>query len=437
MSQFLRAVDVLCLTLLLGLSSVASTTCESDVAGCRDEFSLIQTATSDIAALSMYTNARANIGELKRKIHTAKGQGDLLQVGDNMLRMMNATDHLSDHNQTLLGEVKSLINDTLFGNMDTEHQSNNDQLAAAAQAMQECNDDVAEKEDTGAVATRRNSTSVAREGHIQCREQELVHYTQRVANTTALFDHITAITPVPVENWQPVWKTTRDLDAIGNYFEKNQDFVDWFADASTSFTSVEDDSDSANSTHSAKQVNCDEKQTVFEEEYILYSQLVNMTCVAHGRCYTEAKNDYDVFLAEFKVVEVHHQQSYEAGSIIISKIECLLAEGMHADCSEPFIDESRYNLTEPVLPSPTECNSGAIHEACSSDFLSAEYAPPALDSNTPPAVCMTCHDSVFYMFPTVLGVCGFFNENPAGCNEPFLSAGKEACCACGGGNPVR
>jgi len=370
------------LSLCFGLASIASSSCDSDVDGCRDVTTLLQVgASAHAVGQEEQTSAKALLLELGGNLGIAKGQGDLLRFGEQLVRMANATAHLNESEESVLQEVIELINETLIPNLDSEHEANQELLDSKSNAIGACNTVLATSNSSGGlVGGKRVSTSSARTAHVDCRTQEFVLYNAKVSATNALYEHIGGITPVFEDEtvFDAAWKTNNDLVAIANYFSSDgaQKWVNWFTVAKDDFVAKRDSSAQANTTHSAKRVVCNGHQTTFEDGYRLFKNAFEDACDTHERCYTKEKGEYDTLLARLMTVEDNHHAVYEAAIIIISKIQCLVVEGTHSYCSEPQVQENRYALTVPSVPARTDCDMTEVeHAVCAdgSSFETKEY----------------------------------------------------------------
>jgi len=394
--MFHHGVTFLFLSLWVGLASIASSSCDSDIGGCQDETTLLQVGASAHAfGQEGRTSAQALLLELGGNLGTAKGQGDLLQFGEQLVRMTNATKNLNESEESVLEQVINLINDTLIPNIDADHAANNQLLVDDAAAIIQCNSVLGTSNSSGGdVGIHRGSTTTARAGHLSCRAGELVDYNAKVSATTALFAHIALITPVHQAEtvFNAEWKSNNNVDAIAAYFGSQgaQLYVNWFNGAKTAFEAEQLTSQTANTTLSEKTVVCNTAQKSFETAYALFKEAFDSACTLHNTCYTDGKTHYDTLLARLKAVEANHHAAYEAAIIIMSKIQCLLAQGTHSDCSDPTIEQNRYVLTKPSVPIETNCDKAEVeHAVCDVDGLGAfesnEYA--SLHDNTPALPC--------------------------------------------------
>lgn len=377
------------------------------------------------------------VGDFSSKIGTNAGQGELLQFGTELVRMMNASDHLSEDNVSVLVQVVDLINNIFISNLDTECESNNQQLAISATALQTCNDDMTDP------GQNREQTTSARDDHLACRGYELGNYTQRQAKTEALYSHIMAIVPKHPPAWQTAWKTNLDFVSISDYFKEAGVYVDWFGAAKTDFLSAKSASSAANSTHTTTKNRCDVEQGSFEQHYFLFSQAFATHCGDHSHCWHEKSEDYDMLLERLQLIADHHHVAYEAAIVIVAKIECLTGSGMYSNCSDPFVDPNRYLVVEPTLPVKNGCDQSEVeHTLCSAEFLDAEYGSLD-DDKTPPATCLSqCHDTAFppNHFGLTMESCHHYSSFPDDCESldeynatEITALNRAACCECGGG----
>jgi len=359
--------------------------------GCGDDTSLLQVVSG---------KAQGTLGQLTdgAGMGSEDGRNAMLQYGDQMLHLMttkygNASSNIEESDKELLRDIIGIINGAMYASLQSDHEEDQNETNNAHQAVVDCNDNLGIKQ-AGNISTMRSSTDDAREAHKVCRggaqgggllqivkstssEQrslQLSHGSQDEACQLAhdkwvvLNSTIHGLTEPPAV---PAFPNPRTLEAVTGFFEENA-YVTWFQDSNVTFSQAKEEHDAAKEECDSYKEQCDVLQHEFELEYDLFRQYLIGACDTYDDCFLSKSDEYADEKRRVTVSMDNRKSAFEAGEIIIYKIECLL--GLHR-CEGDPIDSSHYNLTFTDLPSKQTCDPSEVHhQHCSDEFIAAEYA---------------------------------------------------------------
>jgi len=393
-SSYFHIVGVLFLPLWVGLGNAASTPCETSN-GCGDDTSLLQIG---------FGEEQGKFGQLAdgTGMGVEEGRSSMLQYGDRMLRLMtkkygNASSNINGSDKELLRAIIGLINETMYASLAGDHTEDQTEIDAARNVVVKCNDDLSTSL-AGNISTKNISTQAAREKHETCRNglvggsnllqvvksasseqrnSQLSHTSEAGSceiaqeKCEALNQTIFDINDPPTPpNFPDV--SGRTLEAVTDFFAAPNPYVIWFYDNNLTFSQKKTDCDDATEECETNTQTCNNDQHAFELQYTVFKLEYDQTCRAYVECFSPESIKYGQVKKEVEASQANRKAAYEAGEIIIHKIECLL--GDHS-CELGDIDSTRYDLTFTSLPEEETCNAASEveHSKCDQEFIAAEY----------------------------------------------------------------
>lgn len=341
--------------------------------------SFVQSSTaSDLHNYVVQTIAAAKQNSARKKGRSSAAGSDLLNFGNNILLKVqtkygsgNATAHLEDNDTDLLQSVIELINETMYGSMQLDHDSNQIEINTALAAIENCTGAM-QTSFTEDVAPLKTTALADNSTHRSCRVNESNKHAA-VGEARAAVEHWIDNTTEPpaIKTWETNAQD-RTVKFFTAYF-KDCAYCDWFTAGQSSFTTVKDAYDDAVDALAGQTASCNDSQVSFETSYELWQEKVNTTCKEYEEyCYDDANVSYNVKKAQVVSRVDSRKDIYLAGETIIDKIQCLLATG---SCDTPVINPDRWDMNYGQVPDKEICDmSGVTHWVCSPAFEVAWYS---------------------------------------------------------------
>jgi len=293
-----------------------------------------------------------------RQVNSSQKRLEYLQtaagmVNSIMLQAGNATEHMSDDDVALLNSVISLIDKSIYGSMDSSHQSDQAAIQAAAMAIEQCNTNIAARlEPMGDLDTLywgvvffQNSLNDAQE---EVDEKAEVNRTK----LAELQRHVDNIGDAPECASFPKDPTKLKVD---NYFETSP-YVNWYTAQQEAYAPVAAAYEAADSDLTAAIM---AYAVAFGRRFVAYCDWkveLKEGCQSFEACYTSKKTLYENELTPALQRDMQVRiDAYKAGATIIAQIHFLLGESTESTPPSD-IDTSRFRLNFPDAPAMGECS---------------------------------------------------------------------------------
>jgi len=304
----------------------------------------------------------ATVGDLVSKISSPTESRTALQAASGIVDEIlaetgNATEHMSDDDASLLKEVIKLVEDSIYGSMDSAHNAQTKALNDGKAAVDECSVDILARQaadgDLGQL-----------QQHVTDKQTELdrlqgVVDEKTLANATewnTFNNHMQMISNPPACPGLPA----RTMPALDVYFEKSEYSI-WFAAQEAAYDAAREKYTIADSALTAAISAFHIQLAVRDTQYCDWKDELEAACAAFDVCFQTAS---DAFNALVPVVTSDMNQRVEnlkAGDTLVQQIKFLLAESKTRET--PTSDVSRYTIAFPLLGVKADCDQSVVDDA--------------------------------------------------------------------------
>lgn len=351
-----------------------SASCDTKAAACgNDDQSFVQT---HLATIRLGEQSVEAFHKMARSTKSKQEQLALVEYGENLVRKLraqtaNGTKHLDGDEEALLGEVINLIRVSMYGSMQEQHDLDQGSLNNKFDEIVRSNSDLAGKLGVGgSVHTAHNTSNGALEEHSNCRGAEAALKGIVNESLVVLDALIVEIDEPPTINRALFIRT---IPALTVYFKHAQTYVDWYQSGFSSFTEAKAAFDNATASHEAKTSICDTAQTKFETAYSLWKQELVTACGDHASQHSVANATYQTLQIQFAPLVDNRKIAFEAGEVLVVKIECLLGTNDCDDSPDPNL--TRWELVAPEAPAASSCSTELVqYDKCQAGFILQFYS---------------------------------------------------------------
>jgi len=280
-------------------------------------------------------------------------------VNSIMIQAGNATDHLTDEDQTLLNRVIAVITDSMYGSMTTAHGSDETALADAIDAINQCYMDFTARATGGGDLVAMEESVRTYQNSLNGLQDDVDAKTE--LNDTywhLLKDHMSLISPAP--DCEPL-PTPRTMPSLDVYFESNPYVVWWNAQklayepVSAAFKFADHQLRLALTAYAVG-------LGVRDVAYCDWKRELDAACAQFSACYEAAKAHYLNVVKPAVEEDVKMRiEAYKAGETIIHQIKFLLA--VEANQATPAINTDVYQIAFPEVPAKPACDMSALDDA--------------------------------------------------------------------------
>jgi len=274
-------------------------------------------------------------------------------VNTIMLQAGNATEHMSDDDTALLNSVIDMIGKSIYGSMDSSHQTDGAAIQAAVDAVSKCNSDIALRLGENGDLTTLNSRVAGYQQELNGFQEEIDAATD-VNNTKfhELQTHINNIGNSPDCDEFPNTPTKLKAD---NFFAGNE-YVDWYTSRQQAYAPFAEALDTSDAILEDAIADYGVGLAQRDVAYCDWKVELEGGCAAFDQCYLEKVDYYNnqlkPALQQDMAVRV---DAYKAGETIIAQIQFLLGLSTESDAPTD-IDTSRFQLTFLPVPAKGECS---------------------------------------------------------------------------------
>jgi len=308
------------------------------------------------------------------KVSSAKEAGAALQaaagiVNEILAETGNATEHMSDDDAALLREVVDLVENSIYGSMDSAHEADEASLAAGLHAVEHCNSEIARRQSPAGDLGKLQQDTRGDQVELNRLQGVVDDKTSENASAWDTFDnHMQMISNPPA---CPAI-TSRTMPVLDGYFEKS-DYVVWFTHQSEAYADARALYSAADAalTDAINAFNI--QKAIRDTQYCDWKAELEAACDDFDECFVENSDDFTKNLVPRVQGDMNARiENYRAGQTLIHQIRFLLAEV--SDQATPAIATSRFELDFPTLPEKGQCDLGVLGSSLSSAVSAATFA---------------------------------------------------------------
>jgi len=263
----------------------------------------------------------------------------------------NATEHMSDSDEELLVNVMKLIEDTIYGSVDSAHDGNIAALDQKIQDASDCNTNIDNKQSTGDLFVLKSETE---DKQTELNRLYGIQEDARTVNNTkweTLASHMSMLQDPPSPYCPGL--PSRTLAALNAYFERS-DYKFWFDGQRAAYNTVRDEFVAASDALGGAVNDYDTQHEVRNTQYCDWKTALEAACDDFNVCFSEKSESYSHFVPEVTEWMNQRKTVKKAGDTMIHQIKFLLGEVTDQDT--PEIDTTKYTIAFPELPEKTLCD---------------------------------------------------------------------------------
>jgi len=280
-------------------------------------------------------------------------------VNSIMIQEGNATDHLTADDQALLNQVIGVIRNSMYASMTSAHQCDENSLAEAIAAINQCYGDFAARVADDGDITGMHNSATSYQVALDALQDDVDEKT--LANNTAwnnLQIHISLISDAP---HCPALPNPRTMAALDVYFDSSA-YVTWWTAQKAAYEPVRDAFVYADQQLRAAITAYAVGLAVRDVAYCDWKRELEAACEQFSQCYEEKKAHYLNVVKPAVEEDMRMRiEAYKAGETIIHQIRFLLAE--EADQATPAINTDVYQIAFPEVPAKLACDMSALDDA--------------------------------------------------------------------------
>jgi len=301
----------------------------------------------------------ATVGEMVSKISSPAESRAALQeasgiVNEILAEAGNATEHMSDDDAALLREVIELVEDAIYGSMDSAHTADVKALNDAKADVDKCNADIVDRQaadgDLGQL-----------QQHVADKQTELdrlqgVVDEKTLANATewnTFNQHMQMISAPPACPGLPA----RTMPALDVYFEKSEYSI-WFAAQQSAYEAARDKFAAANSALEDAIAAYNIQLAVRDTQYCDWKDELEAACAAFDVCFQTKSDAFNALVPTVTADMNQRIENLKAGDTLVQQIRFLLGESKTRDTPES--DVSRYTIAFPLLGVKAGCDLSVL-----------------------------------------------------------------------------
>lgn len=304
----------------------------------------------------------ATVGDLVSKISSPQESRAALQTASGIVNEIlaeagNATEHMSDDDAALLREVIELVEDAIYGSMDSAHNADVTALNDAKAAVDGCSADIVDRQaadgDLGQLKQHVNDKQTELD-----RLQGVVDE-KTAANATewnTFNNHMQMISAPPACPGLPA----RTMPALDVYFEKS-DYSIWFAAQQASYDAARDKYTAADSALKAAVEAFNVQLAVRDTQYCDWKDELEAACAAFGVCVQTKTDAFEALKLQVGPDMDQRIENLKAGDTLIQQIKFLLGDSKTRDTPESNV--GRYTIAFPVPGPVAECDLSVLDDA--------------------------------------------------------------------------
>jgi len=318
-------------------------------------------------------NGAASVGKLGDLVASAARASasdsleSLSQASDILGSMMtagNATEHMSDDDVVLLKSVITMIEESIYGSMDSSHKQDEDAVKRAVDAIAKCNSDIVVRLAPDGDLDVLYQGTLGYQSTLNVKQKDVEAKTD--INNTKFADlekHISTIREAPACSSFPVRPTKAKTDV----FFADSEYVNWYIAQSAAYAPIAEafevsDTDLENALTAYAIAEAER-----DVSYCDWKVELTNGCRTFDECYTEKLEEYTMDVTPRVQQDMQFRiDAYKAGQLIISQIRFLVGESTPAPPTDesslgesmmvPPNDTSRYELMFPDAAPQEECS---------------------------------------------------------------------------------
>jgi len=319
--------------------------------GLRPEHSALSQTTNTAKFVLLATTARsAPIKALK----------DAAAVVESiMLEAGNATEHMSEANQATLTSVVELISTTIYGSLDSSHNTDLTLIDDAIKSCVLCNSNYAARIAEAGDLYQLQQNTIVHQNQLNDKKA-FVDAKTEVNNTkwNALSNHMGMIAAPPACAALP----DRNKPALDMYFASSA-YVNWYGGQKATYDTVNGAFDIANAALTTAVNQYGVKFVERQTSYCDWKGSLQTGCEHFNQCFESEEKAYvDILKPALEGDMTDRIEAFKAGQTTVHLIKYLL--GLEEDSAPPTdIDTSRYQLTFPPSPEQGSCKLDVLDTA--------------------------------------------------------------------------
>merc|ERR1719220_1232947 len=309
-------------------------------------------AAASLSSLRVMVSSAAH-SEGSKSLESLKSAASI--VNTIMLQAGNATEHMSDDDKALLNSVIDMIDQSIYGSMDSSHQADEAAIQSAIDAASQCNSNIALRLGEGGDLNNLKLETAGYQSTLNDLQGDVDDKT--AANNSKYEDferHINNIASSTQPDCVDFPNAPTKLKA-DNFFA-GSDFVNWYTSQQAAYAPVAEAFETSNQNledaMAAYTIGLAERDVA----YCDWKVELEAGCAAFDQCYQDKVDHYN---NELKPALQRDMQvridAYKAGTTIIAQIRFLLGESTES-APPTDIDTSRFQLNFQAVPPKGECD---------------------------------------------------------------------------------
>jgi len=294
--------------------------------------------------------ARASASESLESLSQAS---DIL---GSMMKAGNATKHMSAEDAELLRSVITMLEDRIYGSMDSSHQQDLQALQSALDAIDKCNSDILVR-----LAPPDGDLQLLYEKTLGFQStlndnQTDVEAKTEINNTKfgELETHISTIQEAPACESFP----TRPTKAKVDVFFTESEYVNWYIARRDAYAPIAEAFEASDGDLAAALRAYEVALASRDVSYCDWKLELTNGCSAFDECYTEKLEEYQTVVTPRVRQDMEARiDAFKAGELIIAQIKFLLADTTSAPGKDDLeVDTSRFEITFSDAAAQAECS---------------------------------------------------------------------------------
>jgi len=340
-------------------------------------------------------------------------------VNDILLQGGNATEHLTDADQELLEKVKTVIQESMYGNMRSVQESDKEDLQALLDHISACNAGIKARQSSTGDLGLIHQEAVQMQEHLTWLQGEMDEKTRDNETLWGKFDDYmqTGIGEAPR---CPDFPTPRGMAQLDVYFEKS-DYSVWWIMRQKPYHDHRNRFDAADKALRKAIAAYNIRAAELQVKYCDYKNELEEACESHEDCYASRVHAYNEKVAGVKIRVAKNLEIVKAAETLLAQVRFLLAQQKDRETRE--YSTSEWKITYHAVPEKTLCNLSTLTASTWNPPISCEPEEPV--SERPNRHGKNCGKP-----------CKQWEKRGVACDWCGLHEGKEQfCCRDGWDNP--
>lgn len=271
-------------------------------------------------------------------------------VHEILLQEGNATEHLSDQDEELLGKVIHIIETDMYGNMRSTRKRDTTDLLNRLEAILECNANIETRQSSGDIGGEQEQ-SIRFQTELNELWKDVCDKT--VVNNTRWEFFFGYMQTMSEPGACPDWPDPKGMAQLDVYFESSS-YSAWWTFTGNQYKEPRDDWFAADQELREAIKEFNKQQAMLTTKLNDYTALLEFGCKEFDRCYNKAAEYYTATVSAVKARVAKNLEIVEAAETLLAHVKFLLAQQKTRDPRD--YDKTEWQLTFDDVPDKTLCD---------------------------------------------------------------------------------